>query len=73
VLAGPSARSETIVRHPSPWARATAILAAIAVVVLPIFSSTIIERTRTLTGDVPAVEPPAGITDADEDPVSPAP
>jgi NADH-quinone oxidoreductase subunit N len=52
ILASPNARSETIVRAPAVWPRIAALLTAIAVVVLPIFSERLVDASQTATAGV---------------------
>ena len=51
ILAAPSARSETIERAPAAWPRVAAVLAALAVVLLPIFSQSLLEEADAVTQD----------------------
>lgn len=55
ILAMPSSRSETIERRPAPWARVAAVLAAVAVVVLPLLASRLLPNTPPAAGGPPAM------------------
>jgi NADH-quinone oxidoreductase subunit N len=56
ILAAPNARSETIGRSAVAWPRIAALLAAIAVVVLPLFSNRLVESARKVTGGETAAQ-----------------
>lgn len=49
ILRKPTPQSETIVRTPSTWPRVAAVLGAVAVVVLPIFTGALLRSTEIAT------------------------
>ncbi|MDY7108422.1 MAG: NADH-quinone oxidoreductase subunit N [Planctomycetota bacterium] len=55
LLAAPSPRSETIERAPAAWPRVAAVLAALAVVLVPIFSQGLLEQADAVTNEAPII------------------
>jgi hypothetical protein len=51
ILSHPNARSETVVRAPIVWPRVTAVLAAVAVVVLPLVTGPMLSAPNAMTMD----------------------
>ncbi len=49
IMAKPSAQAETIVRSPSMWARVMGAIAAILIVLLPLFSDRLVDATQEAT------------------------
>jgi NADH-quinone oxidoreductase subunit N len=67
ILAAPSARSETVERSPTVWPRVAALLAALAMVILPIFSQGILDATARATDQLPAESDVPPIASSDRD------
>ena len=59
ILKGPSARSETVAKTPTPWPRIAAVVTAAAVVLLPIVAAPLLDTTRDLTRYDTELAPPA--------------
>ncbi len=49
IMAKPSPQAETIVRSPSMWARVMGAIAAILIILLPVFSSRLVDATQEAT------------------------
>ena len=68
-LARPSASSETTERTPFVWPRVAAVVAAVAVVVLPVFASRLVGASEKATTAVSAAKAPSLATDGGEFPL----